>query len=161
MNKIIKELDEYANKDGMDNDLAKLLRRAANIIEKQYDTFAKVDNTYPLLAHVEVNDIQKDKLSNNGFNPKRMALTIHSTDGAIEFNNGFLQLATFSLNTIAANIKASPSKSNLPSEISDYLIALGPWMQSFTNSYTVRNGSKEIEDFDLETFERVPKIRLA
>lgn len=160
MNKIISDLDKHAQRDDLDDELKSLLRKASNQIEKQSEYVVIEDKTYSLLAHVQLTDEQMDNLNKKDIHSNGMAVTVELKNSSLDYNNGFLQLATMALNAVSSNIKGQSSQLSLAPEISDYLIQLGPWMQSFTNTYTLRNGSEEIEAFDIETFERVPQIKL-
>jgi hypothetical protein len=160
MSKIIEDLKSFANKEDTSNELKYLLIKAARLIEEQNELPVQKDKTYTKLAQLRISSEQKKKLQDDGFSSNGMAITIESSDSALDFNNGFLQMATLALNAVSTSVRENIKESNLPPEISTYLMELGPWMQSFTNSYTIRNGGNEIMDFDIETYEKQPVIKL-
>ena len=157
----VDELRAYAKDADLPPALSALLRKAARELSNKPDYVSQLDSTYSHLAHLSICREQDAQLDEQGFISNGVAVTIKGGNSILERNNGFLQLATMALNAVASNLKENGyTQPAMAPALSDYLIAFAPWMQSFTNSYTVRNGAVDIEAFDLETYQAQPMIRL-
>lgn len=55
---------------------------------------------------------------------------------------------------------ASDPHDKVAPEISDFLIQFGSWVESFSNSQTMRDGGTQLEAFDIEMLGRMPQFNI-
>jgi hypothetical protein len=160
MTKIEKRLEEYARKTDTNGELKKLLLDASKNLKYQHSPHVEKNDTYNKITHIRLNEEQNKQLRLLGIKTNGTAITIENPNKEHEKTNALLQLATFALEAAANRMKDDHQNINSPKEFKMYITQLAPWMQSIINSHTVRNGCNEIEDFDFESFDNQPILKV-
>jgi hypothetical protein len=72
---------------------------------------------------------------------------------------GYLQLATYAFMNLNDTVKGLQlTHDKLDPELAEFFMKFSPWLESFTNSVTMREGGKQLEAFDVPKFVQMPSF---
>jgi hypothetical protein len=157
---IIKKIEKYLTDNNTDKELTALLHEAKKRINQNPEPQITTDPIHTKLAYFNITDTFSEQAKKTGFRAHHTGIMLHKFNTQQEELKTCIQLTALSLDLTSKSAKEDERNLHIPSPLRDFLMELGPWMQSFANSHTIRNSCPEIEPFDLEIFEKAPTIKL-